>query len=72
MQVHKDRFHRGYLPLGTTKYPGKPADLKDSFDIGVDLPLTHPMLKEDYPCMVLISGQLLSGLKIRQSYIFLR
>ena len=35
MQVHKDRFHRGYLPLGTTKYPGKPADLKDSFDIGV-------------------------------------
>ena len=32
MKVHKDRFHRGYLPLGTTKYPGKAADLKDSFD----------------------------------------
>lgn len=42
MQVYKDRFHRGYLPVGTTKYPGKPADLKDSFDVGVDLPLEHP------------------------------
>jgi isopenicillin N synthase-like dioxygenase len=42
MKVHKDRFHRGYLPLGTTRYPGKAADLKDSFDIGVDLALDHP------------------------------
>jgi len=42
MKVHKDRFHRGYLPLGTTRYPGKAADLKDSFDLGVDLPLDHP------------------------------
>jgi isopenicillin N synthase-like dioxygenase len=42
MKNHKDRFHRGYLPLGTTRYPGKAADLKDSFDIGVDLPLDHP------------------------------
>ena len=38
MKIHKDRFHRGYLPLGTTRYPGKAADLKDSFDLGVDLP----------------------------------
>ncbi len=42
MKIHKDRFHRGYLPLGTTRYPGKAADLKDSFDLGVDLPLNHP------------------------------
>ena len=49
MQVHKDRFHRGYLPLGTTKYPGKAADLKDSFDIGIDLPLTHPDVKAGLP-----------------------
>ena len=28
MLVLKDQFHRGYLPLGTTRYPGKAADLK--------------------------------------------
>ncbi len=37
--VVKDRFHRGYLPLGTTHYPGRGPDLKDSFDLGLDLPL---------------------------------
>jgi len=42
MKIHKDRFHRGYLPIGTTRYPGKAPDLKDSFDIGVDLSLDHP------------------------------
>ena len=35
MLVLKDKFHRGYLPIGTTRYPGKAADLKDSFDIGI-------------------------------------
>ena len=49
MKVHKDRFHRGYLPLGTTKYPGKAADLKDSFDIGVDLPLDHADVQAGLP-----------------------
>ncbi len=42
MAVLKDRFHRGYLPLGTTHYPGRGPDLKDSFDIGLDLPLDDP------------------------------
>ncbi len=42
LKVVKDRFHRGYLPLGTTHYPGRGPDLKDSYDIGVDLPLDHP------------------------------
>lgn len=42
LQVVKDRFHRGYLPLGTTHFPGRGPDLKDSYDIGVDLPLDHP------------------------------
>ena len=49
MKVQKDRFHRGYLPLGTTKYPGKAADLKDSFDIGVDLSLDHPDVQAVLP-----------------------
>ena len=49
MQIHKDRFHRGYLPLGTTRYPGRAADLKDSFDLGVDLPLDHPDVVEGLP-----------------------
>ncbi|MBT6273728.1 MAG: isopenicillin N synthase family oxygenase [Chromatiales bacterium] len=42
MQSLKDRFHRGYLPIGTTQFPGRGPDLKDSFDIGIDLPLDHP------------------------------
>lgn len=42
MKCVKDEFHRGYLPLGTTQYPGRSPDLKDSFDIGVDLPLDDP------------------------------
>ena len=42
MLVSKDKFHRGYLPVGTTRYPGKAADLKDSFDVGIELPLSHP------------------------------
>lgn len=49
MRVEKDRFHRGYLPLGTTKYPGKAPDLKDSFDIGVDLPLDHQDVRAGLP-----------------------
>ena len=42
MDALKDRFHRGYLPMGTTRYPGRSPDLKDSFDVGVDLPLDDP------------------------------
>jgi isopenicillin N synthase-like dioxygenase len=42
MKVYKSRFHRGYLPLGTTQYPGQKKDLKASFDFGVDLPLDDP------------------------------
>ena len=42
MKTVKDQFHRGYLPIGTTQYPGRSPDLKDSFDIGVDLPLEDP------------------------------
>ena len=49
MQVHKSKFHRGYLPLGTTHYPGKKKDLKDSFDFGLDLPLDDPDVAAGLP-----------------------
>lgn len=45
----KDRFHRGYLPMGTTRFPGRAPDLKDSFDIGIDLPLNHRLVKAGLP-----------------------
>ena len=45
----KDRFHRGYLPIGTTHYPGRAPDLKDSFDIGIDLPIDHPSVQAGLP-----------------------
>lgn len=49
MKVVKNRFHRGYLPLGTTHYPGRKKDLKDSFDLGVDLPLDDPDVASGLP-----------------------
>ena len=45
----KDRFHRGYLPIGTTQFPGRGADLKDSFDIGVELALDDPSVLAGLP-----------------------
>ncbi len=49
MEVEKDRFHRGYLPFGTTQYPGRGPDLKDSFDVGVDLSLNDPDVRSGLP-----------------------
>ena len=49
MRVEKDQFHRGYLPLGTTQFPGRGPDLKDSFDVGVELPLTDPDVVAELP-----------------------
>ncbi|MCH9670432.1 MAG: isopenicillin N synthase family oxygenase [Gammaproteobacteria bacterium] len=49
MRSLKDRFHRGYLPIGTTQYPGRGPDLKDSFDIGIELPLDDPSVQEGLP-----------------------
>ncbi|WP_158814145.1 isopenicillin N synthase family oxygenase [Methylocapsa sp. S129] len=49
MKVYKSKFHRGYLPLGTTQYPGQKKDLKDSFDFGVDLPLDDPDVAAGLP-----------------------
>ncbi|MDF1872344.1 2-oxoglutarate and iron-dependent oxygenase domain-containing protein [Vannielia sp.] len=35
-------FRRGYMPQGVTKHPGFKADLKESYEVGVDLPLDDP------------------------------
>jgi isopenicillin N synthase-like dioxygenase len=37
--VLRNRYNRGYLPIGATRLPGQEPDLKDSFDLGLDLPL---------------------------------
>ncbi|MEM7404718.1 MAG: 2-oxoglutarate and iron-dependent oxygenase domain-containing protein [Pseudomonadota bacterium] len=49
MATLKDRYHRGYLPVGTTHVPGRGPDLKDSYDIGIDLPEDHPLVLEGLP-----------------------
>ena len=35
-----DRFRRGFMPIGVTQHPGHKPDLKESYEIGLDLPLT--------------------------------
>jgi len=49
MRSLKDKFHRGYLPFGTTRYPGQGPDLKDSYDVGIDLPLDDPDVAAGLP-----------------------
>ncbi|MDB5999409.1 MAG: 2OG-Fe(II) oxygenase [Rhizobacter sp.] len=36
------RFRRGFMPYGRNKHAGFDADLKESFDFAVDLPMTDP------------------------------
>jgi len=35
-----ERFRRGFMPIGVTQHPGHKPDLKESYEIGLDLPLT--------------------------------
>jgi len=37
-----ERFRRGFMPYGVTQHPGHKPDLKESYEVGVDLPLTDP------------------------------
>ena len=44
-----ERFRRGFMPQGINQHPGYAADLKESYEIGVDLPLEHPAVKANLP-----------------------
>jgi isopenicillin N synthase-like dioxygenase len=37
-----ERFRRGFMPQGINQHPGYAPDLKESYEIGIDLPLTDP------------------------------
>ena len=37
-----ERFRRGFMPYGVTQHPGHKPDLKESYEVGVDLPLDDP------------------------------
>ena len=49
--THKidDRFRRGFMPQGINQHPGFAPDIKESFEIGMDLPLTHPTVVAGLP-----------------------
>jgi isopenicillin N synthase-like dioxygenase len=44
-----ERFRRGFMPQGINQHPGFAADLKESYEIGVDLPLDHPLVAAGVP-----------------------
>jgi isopenicillin N synthase-like dioxygenase len=37
-----ERFRRGFMPQGINQHPGFAPDLKESYEVGVDLPLNDP------------------------------
>lgn len=37
-----DQFRRGFMPYGINQHPGYDADLKESYEFGLDLPLNDP------------------------------
>jgi isopenicillin N synthase-like dioxygenase len=47
--THKmdERFRRGFMPQGINQHPGYAPDLKESYEIGIDLPLDDPDVKAD-------------------------
>ncbi|MBV8838528.1 MAG: 2-oxoglutarate and iron-dependent oxygenase domain-containing protein, partial [Alphaproteobacteria bacterium] len=44
-----EKFRRGFMPQGINQHPGYAPDLKESYEIGVDLPLTDPDVAAGLP-----------------------
>ena len=44
-----DRLRRGFMPQGINQHPGFAPDLKESYEIGTDLPMTHPSVVAGLP-----------------------
>jgi isopenicillin N synthase-like dioxygenase len=44
-----DRFRRGYMPQGINQHPGYPPDLKESYELSLDLPLDDPDVAAGLP-----------------------
>ena len=49
LAIKVDKSERGYRPLQEVQQPGQPADLKESFDLGVDLAPDHPAIRAGKP-----------------------
>lgn len=44
-----ERFRRGFMPYGVTQHPGHKPDLKESYELGMDLPLDDPDVQAGLP-----------------------
>lgn len=44
-----EKYRRGFMPQGINQHPGFAPDLKESYEIGVDLPVTDPDVAADLP-----------------------
>lgn len=49
--THKidEKFRRGFMPQGINQHPGFAPDIKESYEVGVDLPLDHPSVVAGLP-----------------------
>ncbi|RZA10596.1 MAG: isopenicillin N synthase family oxygenase, partial [Lysobacteraceae bacterium] len=44
-----ERFRRGFMPMGVTQHPGHKPDLKESYELGIDVPLDDPAVAAGVP-----------------------